>query len=51
MIQLIFNFMMLAGVVANLVKIAGASEKMVEYMKYIPDVNSEGGDKLDESQV
>lgn len=27
MIQLIFNFMMLAGVVANLVKIAGASQK------------------------
>lgn len=51
MIQLIFNFMMLAGVVANLVKIAGASEKMVEYMKYIPDVNSEGGDKLNDNQV
>lgn len=38
MIQLIFNFMMLSGVASNLSKISGAAEKMVEYMKYVPDV-------------
>lgn len=51
MIQLIFNFMMLSGVAANLVKISGAATKMVEYMKYVPDVNSEGGKAMDEKDV
>lgn len=51
MIQLIFNFMMLSGVVANLVKISGASQKMVEYMKYVPDVNAEGGKAMAEEEV
>jgi len=43
MIQLIFNFLMMSGVFANLAKISGAAEKMVEYMKYVPDVPAQGG--------
>ena len=43
MIQLIFNFMMLSGVASNLSKISGAAEKMVDYMKYVPDVKADGG--------
>lgn len=43
--------MMLSGVISNLVKISGAAQKMVEYMKYIPDVNSEGGKAMPEETV
>jgi len=46
MIQLIFNFLMLSGVFANLAKISGAAEKMVEYMKYVPDVPADGGKSI-----
>jgi len=51
MIQLIFNFMMLAGVASNLSKISGAAEKMVEYMKYVPDVTTEGGKAMKPEDV
>ena len=51
MIQLIFNFMMLSGVASNLSKISGAAEKMVEYMKYKPDVPTEGGKAMKPEDV
>lgn len=51
MIQLIFNFMMLSGVASNLSKISGAAEKMVDYMKYVPDVNSDGGKAMKPEDV
>ena len=36
MIQLVFNFAIIAGVFTNLFKMSGASQKIVEMMKIVP---------------
>ena len=46
MIQLIFNFAIVAIVIANVFKVVGASQKVVSLMKHRPKVNSKGGDVL-----
>lgn len=46
MIQIMFNFIIIALVFGNIFKIQGASEKLVKMMKYIPSVNSRGGTKI-----
>jgi hypothetical protein len=43
MVQIIMNFAIIALVVGNLFKIAGASEKLVQMMKDKVFVNSRGG--------
>ena len=48
MIQLIFNFAVIAIVIGNVYKISGASEKIVEMMKTIVTVNATGGMVLQE---
>ena len=48
MIQLIFNFAIIAIVIGNVYKISGASEKIVEMMKTIVTVNATGGMVLQE---
>ena len=51
MIQLVFNFVMIASVFTNMFKMSGASEKLVEIMKHVPFVNCSGGKKIPEEQV
>jgi len=43
MILLIFNFIVFQFGISSMSKSIGASDKLVEYMKYVPDVNVEGG--------
>jgi len=45
MITLIFNFAIIGIVIGNVYKMIGASEKIVELMRYEPTVNSKGGAK------
>jgi hypothetical protein len=40
------NFGIISGVFGNVMKIFGASDKVVMYMNYKPTVNSSGGQKL-----
>lgn len=47
MILLIFNFIVFQFGISSMSKTIGASEKLVEYMKYVPDVNTEGGNFKD----
>lgn len=51
MIQLLFNFAVVAMVVGNVYRIAGASEKIVEMMKTPVTVNASGGMVLPEKEV
>ena len=51
MIQLLFNFAVVAMVIGNVYKIAGASEKIVEMMKTAVTVNASGGMTLPEKDV
>ena len=51
MIQLLFNFAIVAMVVGNVYKIAGASEKIVEMMKTPVTVNASGGMILEDKDV
>ena len=51
MIQLIFNFWVVAMVVGNVYKISGASEKIVEMMKTPVTVNASGGMVLEEKDI
>lgn len=51
MIQLIFNFAIIAMVFSNIFKMIGASEKIMKMMKHVPTVNSVGGITLQESKV
>ena len=51
MIQLLFNFAIIAMVVGNVYKISGASEKIVEMMKTPVTVNASGGMILEEKDV
>lgn len=46
MVQVIFIFVVMGFAVANLYKVAGAAEKVMEMMKYIPEVNSRGGETI-----
>lgn len=46
MIQLIFNFLTIGMVIGNVFKMFGASEKIIKMMKYLPTVNSLGGDTI-----
>jgi hypothetical protein len=43
MLQLIFNFAIMALVVGNVYKVNGACEKIVEMMKTTVTVNASGG--------
>ena len=51
MLQLIMNFVVLAMVFGNVFKMVGASEKIIELMQYVPDVNTNGGIQIAESEV
>lgn len=51
MIQLIFNFLTIGMVIGNVFKMFGASEKIIKMMKYLPTVNSLGGDTIPEDEV
>lgn len=51
MIQLIFNFAIVAIVIGNVFKMFGASEKIIELMGHVPGVNSLGGITLQENEV
>lgn len=51
MIQLITNFAILALVVGNVSKIAGASSKVITMMQKLPDVNTRGGIIIPESEI
>jgi len=43
MINLVFNFMILNFVFANVYKVAGACKKMLEMCMIVPIVNTRGG--------
>ena len=47
MLMLVFNFGMVAMVFGNVAAIVGASDKIVELMDYVPQINSTGGDILE----
>ena len=47
MIMLVFNFGMVAMVFGNVASIVGASDKIVELIKYVPDIKCSGGDTID----
>ena len=47
MIQLIFNFGIVAAVIANLFQVVGASDKVVKLMQYIPQINTKGGSRIE----
>ena len=47
MLMLVFNFAMIAMVFGNVASIVGASDKIVELMKYEPAINCSGGDTID----
>jgi len=51
MMQLIINFAVLALVVGNVSKIAGASSRVITMMQKIPGVNSRGGLIIPESEI
>jgi ABC-type multidrug transport system fused ATPase/permease subunit len=51
MIQLIFNFAIVAIVIGNVYKIIGASEKIVEMMKTKVTVNASGGMILPDDKI
>lgn len=51
MIMLLMNFGVLSAVFANAMQMLGASDKIVQLMKYEPDVKSSGGIKLDETKL
>ena len=48
---MLFNFAVIAMVVGNVYKIAGASEKIVEMMRTAVTVNASGGMTLPEKDV
>ena len=47
MLMLVFNFGMVAMVFGNVAAVVGASDKIVEFMDYVPKINSFGGAKLE----
>ena len=49
MIMLLMNFGMLASVFGNAMNMLGASDKVVQLMKYEAAINSTGGIKLDDA--
>jgi ABC-type multidrug transport system fused ATPase/permease subunit len=55
MIQLLFNFIILSFAVGNAFRLSGASKKVVDFMKHVPDVNSKGGkvskDEIDAAEI
>ena len=52
MIQLIFNFAILAAVFGNVFKVAGASEKIVQMMQHKPKVDAlSGGNTIPEAET
>lgn len=52
MIQIIFCFMVMGFSVANMFKVAGAADKVIEMMKHRPkSVNPKGGDIIPEEQI
>ena len=46
LLQLVFNFMMMSMVFANVASIMGASDKICELMQYQPAILSRGGDSI-----
>lgn len=48
MVLLLVNFGILAGVFGNVMQIFGASDKIVQMMKYEPKVNTTGGDIIEQ---
>lgn len=51
MIMLLMNFGMLASVFGNVMNMLGASDKVVQLMKYQPAINTTGGLRLDDKTV
>jgi len=49
MLLLLVNFGIISGVFANVLAILGASDQIMNLMQYEPKINTEGGQKLDES--
>ena len=51
MIMLLMNFGMLSAVFGNVMNMLGASDKVVQLMKYQPQINTTGGIRLDGATV
>jgi len=51
MVLLMFNFAIMGNVFAQVMTIFGASDKIVQMMKYEPTVNSQGGEKPEEGLI
>jgi ABC-type multidrug transport system fused ATPase/permease subunit len=49
MLLLLVNFGIISGVFGNVMAILGASDQIINLMQYEPKINTEGGQKLDES--
>ena len=45
------NFGILAGVAGNIFKVHGASEKITQYMKQVPEINTRGGEQINEDAI
>jgi ATP-binding cassette subfamily B (MDR/TAP) protein 1 len=43
--QLLINFMILAGVLGSIMSVIGASTKIVEILEHAPSINTTGGDR------
>jgi len=51
MVLLLVNFGMVAAVFGNVMAILGASDKIVEIMEQKTQVNSRGGERVEESNL
>jgi len=51
LIMLLLNFAMLAGVLGNVYSMLGASDKIVDIMQTKPEINTKGGDKIENVEV
>jgi ATP-binding cassette subfamily B multidrug efflux pump len=51
MIQLLMGFMVFSFVFTNVVKVEGASKTIIDMMRWVPFVNSKGGDKINEEDL
>jgi len=51
MIQLLMGFMVFSFVFTNVVKVEGASKTIIDMMRWVPFVNSKGGDKINQEDL
>ena len=43
MIEVVFSFVILTLTIMGIFKVKGASKKIIDFMSYVPKINSRGG--------